>query len=184
MTPRIFSQPELSFIEKHAGTMTNKNLHAAFVKKFHRRNITAIQISDACGWRGWPRGRKLVLTPSMSNLQNGSLEIYIDETGEYKQMQRVILGEIVGPIPRGTCMVPINGDKFDYDPFNWLLLTKSMANRLRQSPFFTAPPELRPTIFAAAKLKQTIEDKTGRRLRRDGRNLPSNNSTHHTTHRR
>lgn len=168
----IFAEDELEFIKKRAGTMKNVDLHVAFVMQFNRLGITATQIKDCCRNRGWPRGMRrsgiarLGDRParSRSYLHDGCLEVDVDGSGRYRQMQRVVWEEIIGPIPKGSYLMPINGDKFDFDPFNWIMLSNSMMNRLRQSPFFTAPPELRPTIFVTTKLKQAFQDRTGRRL--------------------
>jgi hypothetical protein len=166
----IFSEAELQFVKVRAGTMKNVDLHAAFVMQFNRLDITATQIKNCCRCRGWPRGlrrsgkaRWRRAARSRSYLHDGCLEVD-DGSGRYRQMQRIMWEEIVGPIPEGSYLMPLNGDKFDFDPFNWIMLSSSMMNRLRQSPFFTAPPELRSTVFAAAKLKQALRDRTGRTL--------------------
>ncbi len=89
-----------------------------------------------------------------------------DTPDDYRQMQRVMWEELVGPIPKGHYLISVNGDNFDFDPFNWIMLTNSMmVSLVRHSNISIVPPELRRTIFATARLKQTFRDRTGKKFR-------------------
>lgn len=165
--PRVFNDEEVEFIRVRNGTMRNRELHAAFVERFGRTDVTEKQVENRRRSKyqrrsKWPPPRPPANVGSRSYIHDGCLEVATDTPRRYTQMQRVVWEEIVGPIPPGSYLVPINGDKFDFDPLNWLMLTNAMMNRLRQTAFFSAPPELRQTIFATAKLKQILSDQKRR----------------------
>lgn len=51
-----YSSEELAFIEKHC-RMTRRNLHAAFIKKFGRTEVTVVNLKSLCTRKGWRTGR-------------------------------------------------------------------------------------------------------------------------------
>lgn len=66
-----------------------------------------------------------------------------------------------GPIPDGMCL-KCKGDKRNTDPSNWELVDRALLPRLNGvhgRGYDEAPPELKPTIMAVAKLEHTIREK-------------------------
>lgn len=163
MTPSLCNDKELAFLKKHK-FLPRRDLHARFVKRFNRTDINLQQIKSICTDRGWSNGKNKA-SPGTARLRAGLIEVRQPSAAVWRTKHRLMWEELFGPIPKGSVLLPLNGDKFDFDPFNWVMLTQSMANRLRQSPFFDGPPELRPAIFAAARLKQAVEDRMGKRFR-------------------
>lgn len=153
----IFSSAELEFIHARAFTMRHRDI-ASEIKTHFNRTVTIEQIKSCCKYRGWFKYKKPAHR-GMTHIHHGNLMVRVSTAKIYKKMQRLLLEEIVGPIPAGRCLVPINGDRFDFDPFNWMMLTNSMMNRLRQSPFFKASLELRPMIFGSVQLKATLVER-------------------------
>lgn len=162
----IFNSAELAFIKARAGTITNDELRDVFATRFKRADITPRQIKDCCNTRGWPRGVKKRPRNRTSFIdRGGDLMVAVDTLEGFRRAKHLMWEDIFGPFPKGYMLMPLNGDKLDLDPLNWIMLTNSMMSRLRQSAFFTAPPELRQTIFAAAKLKQAWQDRMAKRFR-------------------
>jgi hypothetical protein len=79
-------------------------------------------------------------------------------------MQDIVWEEVVGPIPKGHYLMPLNGDYYDFDPLNWILVTGGLVNGLRAMQFFSAPPELRQTILGVTKLRLAYKNRTGKKL--------------------
>ncbi len=153
----LFDQRELAFIRERSSGTRRAAIAAEFRRRFGRK-VTRQQIQDVCTGRGWR------LIGSLSYLHDGSLMVWAGKSKGFQKMQRVMWEEIVGPLPDGCYVLPINGDRFDFDPFNWIMVTHAMRNRLRSMEFFSAPPELRQTILATAKLKQALQERTGVKL--------------------
>jgi hypothetical protein len=66
-----------------------------------------------------------------------------------------------GPIPKGYKLKCLDGNKLNTDPSNWVCAPLGVLNRLRKRDFENAPPELKPTIMAVAKLEASICRKSG-----------------------
>lgn len=67
-----------------------------------------------------------------------------------------------GPIPDGHCLKCLDGDKSNPDPANWALVPRAMLPRLNGRwtlAYDDAPPELRPTILAAARLQHAARER-------------------------
>ncbi|MGS4945560.1 HNH endonuclease signature motif containing protein [Meridianimarinicoccus sp. RP-17] len=67
-----------------------------------------------------------------------------------------------GPVPDGHCLKCLDGDKSNTDPSNWALVPRAMLPRLAgrwSLGYDEAPPELRPTILAAARLQHAARER-------------------------
>lgn len=78
-----------------------------------------------------------------------------------------------GPLPKGSCLKCLDGNKGNTDPQNWEAIPRALLPRLaggnrykRTLAYDHAPPELRPSILAIAKLAH--QARTTRRRDRDG----------------
>jgi hypothetical protein len=61
-----------------------------------------------------------------------------------------------GPVPEGHCLKSRDGIRTNTDPENWELIPRAMLPRLSGrwgTNYDTAPAELKPTLFAIAKLE-------------------------------
>jgi len=65
-----------------------------------------------------------------------------------------------GPIPKDHCLKCLSDDKGNCDPTNWTLIPRALLPRLaggnryrRVLAFDDAPPELKPTVLAIAKVE-------------------------------
>lgn len=69
-----------------------------------------------------------------------------------------------GPVPDGMALKCI-GDRLNTDPANWQLIPRALLPRLnggrhkKRLAYDAAPPELKPTLMAVAKLEQGIHEK-------------------------
>ena len=64
--------------------------------------------------------------------------------------------EINGPIPAGHALKCLDGDRTNTEPANWELVPRGLLPRLNGKcgrDFEHAPPELKPTILAIARLE-------------------------------
>lgn len=64
--------------------------------------------------------------------------------------------KINGPVPADHCLKSKDGNRLNTDPGNWELVPRSMLPRLAGRwgvPYDSAPAELKPTLFAIAKLE-------------------------------
>lgn len=71
-----------------------------------------------------------------------------------------------GPLPTDYCLKCLDGDKTNTDPSNWEAIPRAMLPRLNGRfgrNYDDAPPELKPTILAIAKLEHEAREakKTG-----------------------
>ncbi|RYH04098.1 HNH endonuclease [Salipiger sp. IMCC34102] len=67
-----------------------------------------------------------------------------------------------GPIPEGTRLKCLDGDKTNTDPSNWEAVPIGLIPRLSGRfgrGYDQAPPELKPTIMATAKLEHAIAER-------------------------
>lgn len=166
MTRVKFETAELDFIKTNA-RMKRRDLHAAFVKRFKRHDVTPKKPKRCCENRGWNTGSQLAkcAQPGATRMHYGTLVVRTDTPKNWRAMHRDMWEELIGPIPKDHLLLPVNDDKIDLDPRNWFVVSRCMYSHLRGFGFFDAPLEPRPTIFAAAKLKQALEDRMQRRFR-------------------
>lgn len=70
--------------------------------------------------------------------------------------------EANGPVPEGYCLKCLDGNKANTDPENWHSIPRSMLPRLNGRwtgmNYDEAPPEIRPTLMAIAKLEQRARE--------------------------
>lgn len=99
--------------------------------------------------------------------KEGYVEISVAETNRHTGFHRryvlkhVWLWEkLNGPIPAGHCLKCLSDDKANTDPSNWECIPRALLPRLVGGNRYTdrvaydaAPPELKPTIMAVAKLE-------------------------------
>lgn len=98
--------------------------------------------------------------------KDGYVEISIDETNphtgferRYVLKHRHLWEQANGPVPEGYCLKCLGGDKANTDPANWELVPRAVLPRLNggrrktKLAYDEAPPELRPSILAIAKLE-------------------------------
>jgi hypothetical protein len=72
-----------------------------------------------------------------------------------------------GPVPDGMRLKCLDGDKTNTDPSNWEAIPLALAPRLNGRfgrGYDTAPPEVKPTIMAIAKLEHAARQARKERL--------------------
>lgn len=95
--------------------------------------------------------------------KDGYVYISINETNPHTGFERrdVLKHKYLwekkhGPVPAGECLKSLDGNKANTDPGNWVPVPRSMLPRLAGrwgTHYDTAPGELKPTLFAIAKLE-------------------------------
>lgn len=70
---------------------------------------------------------------------------------------------VSGPLPPGHCLKCLSDDKSNCDPSNWAAIPRALLPRLaggnryrKVLAFDDAPPELKPTVLAVAKLEHAV----------------------------
>lgn len=101
--------------------------------------------------------------------KDGYVEISVAEinphTGadrRYVHKHRMLWEQANGKIPEGHRLKCLDGNKQNTDPSNWEALPMALAPRLNGRfgrGYDTAPPELKPTILAIAKLEHAARIK-------------------------
>lgn len=102
---------------------------------------------------------------------DGYVEISIAETNPYTGFERryvlkhLHLWEAAnGRVPEGHCLKCLDGDKTNTDPANWTAIPRGVLPRLnggratRVMAYDTAPPDLKPTVLALARLEHRAND--------------------------
>jgi hypothetical protein len=103
--------------------------------------------------------------------KNGYIEVSVAEpspyTGferRYVQKHRWLWEQLNGPVPQGMALKSLDGNRTNCDPANWVVIPRALLPRLnggrhkRRIAYDTAPPELKPTVMALAKLEQAAKD--------------------------
>ena len=103
--------------------------------------------------------------------KDGYVEISIAETNPHTGYGRryvhkhVHLWEAVnGPVPDGFCLKALDGDKSNTDPANWEAIPRAVLARLnggrhkKRLAYNEAPPEIRPTLMAMAKVEHRVRE--------------------------
>ena len=71
-----------------------------------------------------------------------------------------------GPVPEGWCLKCRDGDKTNTDPSNWIAIPRGMLPRLNGRygrDYDNAPPDLKPSIMATARLEHRAQEAQKRR---------------------
>lgn len=97
--------------------------------------------------------------------KDGYVEISVAETNPYTGYQRRYVHkhrhlweQANGPVPEGMCLKSLDGDKTNTDPANWVVIPRALLPRLNGRfgrNYDEAPPELKPTIMAIARLEHS-----------------------------
>jgi hypothetical protein len=69
--------------------------------------------------------------------------------------------KVHGPLPAGHCLKCLDGNKLNTDPSNWECLPRALLPRLNGRfgrDYDAAPPELKPTLLAIAKLEHKARE--------------------------
>lgn len=163
---------EVDFIRLHHRQKRNFILRA-LAAKFGSTELTVKDIAALCHRHGWLseyKGNNMPVGYEYFHKKDGRIVVRIPRLNplqarhrNYAYKHRVLWEEICGPVPKGNVVLPVNGDWFDFDPLNWLAVPNGIGTRLYRSGFFEAPPELKSTILATAKLKHAIAHRGKRR---------------------
>lgn len=190
---RKYSKAELQFVERRKG-LTRRELHAAFLERFRRTDVSIGNLQYICKTRGWftgrtdgpfkngnipfMKGRKRPPDPNQDKNLNkkgmryaspgnekihpyGYILITAERAGvlKYVSKHKLLWEQTNGPVPKGMVLKCLDGDKQNTDPSNWECVPTGVLSRLRKRCFENAPPELKPTIIAVAKLEHTAASK-------------------------
>jgi len=83
--------------------------------------------------------------------------------------------KVNGPLPEGHCLKCLDGNKRNTDPANWLCIPRALLPRLNgrwtKVKFDDAPPELKLTLLAAARLQHAARE--ARKGKKEHTELPS-----------
>lgn len=178
-----YSDEELSFLEWRQA-FTRRELHAAFVVRFGREDVTIDNIKSLCTRKGWATGRDGCFVkgarphtyrgPGHESIDDdGYVWLIVAETNPHtgaptrRVMKHKWLWERAnGPVPEGMVLKCIDADKKNTDPLNWDLIPRAMLPRLGGRygrGYDHAPDALKPTIMAVAKLEHVARTKGARR---------------------
>ncbi len=140
----------------------------------------------------WNAGTKGLMKPNSGNFKKGHIPanhrpirskridskdgyvlIKVRERNPYTgtptrfKLKHVILWEKRhGPVPKGKIIIFRDGNKYNFRPENLVCISRSEHARLNQMHYQQNPGELKPCIFALAKLKARIgELKNGKKKR-------------------
>lgn len=103
--------------------------------------------------------------------KDGYVEISVAETNphtgyerRYVLKHRHLWEAANGPVPAGHALKCLDGNKQNCDPANWEAVPRSIMPRLaggnryaRKLAYDEAPPELKPTVLAIAKLAHRVK---------------------------
>lgn len=137
------------------------------------------------GNQPWNTGTKGVCKPNSGSFQKGSkpnnqkpfghericskdgyVFVKVDEQnphtgyrGRYRPKHHVIWEESNGPIPKGSVLRFVDGNKLNCDLDNLVCITQAVNQRLNKNKVNELPSELRGTAIALARLEVTIFQK-------------------------
>jgi hypothetical protein len=83
----------------------------------------------------------------------------------WRAVQRIRWEAIHGPTPKGMVLKCLDGNRLNTEPANWTLIPRALlprlvGGRLGRLGYDEAPPELKPTILAVAKLEHAARTRT------------------------
>lgn len=168
----VFTPGELAFLKRNQMSITRRELHAKFIAKFKREDISVSQIFSVCNNRGWRRRhQKHPHKPVGSKrLLNGYIYVKVGKPRDARQdrwwVQEhwVLWEEAHGRIPEGHTLKCRDGNVQNTDPSNWDCVLKGVSTRLRLRGYDDAPSVLKPTILAVSQLEHEINHaRAGRR---------------------
>jgi hypothetical protein len=161
-------------VEKSKDT-PRRSLHASFVKKFIRPDVSFRDIQELCKRNGWKfSGRSGQPGGNRGSFQkghnhrgfknyekvepDGSITVGgYDEAGKFRtrRKHRTLWEQKYGPIPN-DCVLKCKGDRSNPDPSNWVIIKRGATKHLSIRGYDAASAELRPTILAVATLNHQI----------------------------
>lgn len=80
----------------------------------------------------------------------------IADPNVWHEKHRLIWESVHGPLPKGTVVIFLDGDRLNFEPDNLQLITRQELLRLNLHKYTQAPPELKPTILALSKVEVAI----------------------------
>lgn len=105
--------------------------------------------------------------------KDGYIEVSIAETNphtgygrRFVLKHRYLWEKLNGPVPKGMRLKSLDGNRLNTDPANWVAVPMSMGPRLAgrwSMNYDKAPVDLKPTIFAIAKLEEAARAKRSRK---------------------
>lgn len=95
---------------------------------------------------------------------DGYIEVKIAEPNKWRQKQRVVWEEAYGPVPAGSMVSFIDGNKQNCELSNLMVMTR--ADNLRRTSLHNYPAEVREIIHMRAVLKRHINTQ---KRKRDGK---------------
>lgn len=87
---------------------------------------------------------------------DGYVEIKVEEPGKWKLKHRMIWERAYGAIPKGKCLIFLNGDKTDVRIENLMLIGRNVHARLNQSGLRFADKETTEAAVAVGELLTAI----------------------------
>lgn len=78
------------------------------------------------------------------------------------QKHRWLWEQVNGPVPAGHALKCLDGNRTNCDPANWVVVPRALLPRLAGRwtiAYDAAPPELRATLLAVAKLEHSLREK-------------------------
>jgi hypothetical protein len=127
------------------------NSAATRFKKGHGRSGVAVRLYKPIG------------TERLS--KDGYLERKINDDmplqARWRAVHLVRWEAIHGPLPKGMALKSLDGNRQNTDPLNWTLVPRGLLPRLHGKSgrdYDHAPAELKPTIFALARLEHAVRE--------------------------
>lgn len=177
----IFDRPDVSFTNfkqlcKRNGWLTGRTGHFTAGGVAHNKG-KKMPFNANSARTQFKRGQ---LPPNAKYLghervsKDGYVEISIAETNphtgfkrRYVLKHRHLWQQINGPVPEGSALKCLDGNKTNCDPSNWACIPRAMLPRLNGRfgrDYDTAPAELKPIIMKVA----TLEHKARSRSKPEG----------------
>lgn len=162
---RRWTKDEVAFLSGHCDT-PRAELTDLFNAKFHpakKHDISSLMVRRGFLMEkseGWHRKAGRKPRPIGSTYIAGGFIKVRTEDG-WKYLHHVNWEAKHGPIPVGSVLVHLSGDKLDCRPENWRMVTKSERAMMVTSPvpMSDADAEIREALIGLAKLKMKIKQK-------------------------
>ena len=133
------------------------------------------------GHKPWNMGTKGLVKPNSGNFRKGQTPVntrplgaeritkdgfteikirernpYTGAATRYKHKHVHIYEQLHGRVPEGCCVFFRDGDRFNFEPGNLVLISRAELVRLNQANYKEVPAELKPSVLALAKLTTKI----------------------------
>lgn len=90
---------------------------------------------------------------------DGYIEIKVADPNKWRMKHNLVWEEVNGPVPKGNCLIFLDGDKLNIKLENLQLVTRKQLVRLNQNHLISDNPELTKTGIIIADIYSKIGDR-------------------------